>query len=142
MPVHFFSEDIEFSLSEKVTVTEWLSEIISSHQYKLEELNYIFCNDHYLHGINKQYLDHDTLTDIITFDNSDKQGTIEADIFVSIERVKENAFTYSKSFDLELYRVLVHGLLHLLGFKDKSNDEILEMRKNEEACLSLLIERL
>ena len=142
MPVQFFSESIEFNLSEKPVIIQWLLDIISNHHYELEELNYIFCDDDYLLRINQEYLSHDSLTDIITFDNSDIESTIEADIFISIERVKENAAAYSKTFELELYRVLAHGLLHLLGFKDKSEAETSEMRKNEEACLSLLSKKL
>ena len=140
MPIYFFSEDTDFSLQNVDSIKNWLSNIIKDYEYSLGELNYIFCSDQYLHSLNKQYLNHDTLTDIITFDNSDQDRVINSDIFISIERVKDNALTYSKNFQSELQRVLVHGLLHLFGFEDKTKRGKEDMRKNEEACLSLLPE--
>jgi probable rRNA maturation factor len=106
--------------------------------FELEELNYIFCSDEYLHQMNLTYLNHDTLTDIITFDNSEAEQIIEGDIFISIDRVKENSEEFDVLFETELHRVLVHGLLHLFGYKDKSEREKVLMREKEEACLSLL----
>ena len=138
MEINFFTEDIESPELNKSIITEWLSSIVKDHKYEIQDLNYIFCSDDYLHKINVEYLDHDDLTDIITFDNSETPNTIEADIFISIERVKENASNFKVSFHDELHRVLVHGLLHLLGFGDKTNDQKDIMRKNEDACLSLL----
>ena len=108
MPICFFSEDTDFSLQNVDSIKNWLSNIIKDYEYSLGDLNYIFCSDQYLHSLNKQYLNHDTLTDIITFDNSDQDKVINSDIFISIERVKENALTYSKNFQSELQRVLVH----------------------------------
>lgn len=104
----------------------------------MKELNYIFCSDIFLHEINKTYLGHHTYTDIITFDYSEKNShEIEGEIYISVDRVKENAVTYQKTFHQELHRVIIHGVLHLLGYGDKTGEEQKEMRKKEEACLSL-----
>lgn len=140
MPIQFFNEDISFELENQTQITRWLIDIIANEGYHLIELNYIFCSDSYLHSINISYLNHDTFTDIITFDNSEEPNTIESDIFISIDRVRENATLFDVSFDHELRRVIVHGLLHLVGYQDKSSEEITLMRKKEEACLSLLTE--
>ena len=136
--IHFFEEDINFNVPNHNNLTSWLSQIIRAEGYQLEELNYIFCTDNYLHQMNLTYLNHDTLTDIITFDNSESEQIIEGDIFISIERVKENSEEFEVPFETELNRVLVHGLLHLIGYKDKSVSEKALMREKEEACLSLL----
>lgn len=101
------------------------------------ELNYIFCTDPYLHNINRRFLKHDTYTDIITFDNSTVQDFIEADIYISLDRVRENARKFNVTFDEELHRVMVHGLLHLAGYGDKSPSEKVLMKKKEDAYLSL-----
>ena len=105
--------------------------------FKLSEINYIFSSDEYLHKINLQYLDHDTYTDIITFDNSEEEKLIEGDIFVSIDRVKENARDFNSPFEQELRRVLVHGVLHLCGYFDKSVEDEKLMRMKEEFYLNL-----
>lgn len=138
MSVHFFSEDVPNPITESELITRWLEGIIIEHNYTLQELNYIFCSDQYLHKMNLSYLNHDTYTDIITFDNSELEHEIEGDVFISTDRIKENAADFKSSFDDELHRVLCHGLLHLLGFGDKSESEKAEMRKKEDACLSLL----
>ena len=136
--IHFFNEGIEFSLDHPTKVYNWISKIVKEHSYELLEINYIFCSDEYLHQINVDYLNHDTYTDIITFDNSEEADKLESDIFISIDRVKDNSKEYSKSFNRELYRVMIHGVLHLLGFHDHTDEEKKEMREKEEACLSLL----
>ncbi|MEJ8757543.1 rRNA maturation RNase YbeY [Pontibacter sp. H259] len=136
-PIEFHSEDVDFSLSNQEQVSDWIASIIEQHDYELAGLTYIFCSDDYLHQINVEYLDHDTLTDIITFDNADEEGIVESDIFVSIDRVKDNAQTLGIPFEDELHRVLIHGVLHLLGFKDKTNEQEALMRKQEDSCLSL-----
>ncbi len=136
--IHFFNEDLDFSLANQPIITQWLQQLIVQERFDLVELNYIFCSDPYLHQMNVDYLGHDTYTDIITFDNSESSHTIEADIFISIDRVKENAPSYHTSFEKELHRVMAHGLLHLFGFPDKTEEQKEEMRKREEACLSLL----
>lgn len=136
--ITFSTEEINFTLKQKTLVREWLAEVINAHTFRLVALNYIFCSDDYLLEINKEYLDHDYYTDIITFDQSEEEGFLEGDIFISIDRVKENADGLSVSFETELSRVLVHGLLHLLGFKDKTEDEQKTMRQKEDEWISKL----
>lgn len=136
--INFFQEETDFELKEESIIITWLESVVEAEGQRIEEINFIFCNDEYLLSINKAYLDHDYYTDIITFDNRENISEhIEADIFVSIDRVKENAQNLNIQFELELSRVMVHGLLHLLGYHDKSEQEILQMREKEEAYLSL-----
>jgi probable rRNA maturation factor len=135
--IEFISEDVEFELTNPNLVSEWITNIIESHDHELVNLTYIFCSDDYLHEINVEYLDHDTLTDIITFDNADEEGIVEGDIFISIDRVNDNAKELGTTFDDELHRVLIHGVLHLLGFKDKTEEQEALMRKQEDSSLSL-----
>ena len=137
MAIRFFNEDVDFALPNKKQTKNWLKEILQSEGFLVETINYIFCSDSHLFKINKEYLKHDTLTDIITFDYSDLPNTIESDIFISIERVRENAANLDKEFDEELHRVIIHGLLHILGYRDKTTEEKQEMREKEDACLSL-----
>lgn len=137
MPIQFFTEDIPFQLPEKSKVKNWVKEVIKKHHYSVGHLNYIFSTDEYLLKINQNYLQHDYYTDIITFDHSEKKGSISGDIYISVERIKENAFEQSLNFHDELKRVIIHGVLHLLGFNDQTPAEKGEMRKKEEACLSL-----
>ncbi|WP_242926276.1 rRNA maturation RNase YbeY [Pontibacter vulgaris] len=136
-PIEFFSEDIDFTLPNPDKVSDWIASVIEQHDSELIGLTYIFCSDDYLHEINVEYLDHDTLTDIITFNNADEEGTIEGDIFISVDRVRDNANTHGTSFEDEMHRVLIHGVLHLLGFKDKTTEQEALMRKQEDSCLSL-----
>jgi rRNA maturation RNase YbeY len=107
------------------------------HGFELENLTYIFCSDEYLHQINLDYLDHDTYTDIITFNNADEAGIIESDIFISIDRVKENAEALNIPFTDELHRVMVHGVLHLIGFDDKTDDLKQKMQQEEDRSLAV-----
>ncbi|WP_258100095.1 rRNA maturation RNase YbeY [Marinoscillum pacificum] len=136
--IQFFAEEIDFELANQSQISEWLVNIATTHDAEIETINYIFCSDEYLLSINQQYLDHDYYTDIITFDNSVEGSPILSDIFISIDRVQDNADQQDSSFDNELHRVLAHGLLHLLGFKDKTEDDQILMRQKEDACLSLL----
>jgi rRNA maturation RNase YbeY len=136
--IHFFSESIDFDLSESQKITTWIEKIITKEGFEIKLLNYIFCNDEYLHQINLEYLNHDTYTDIITFDNSEKDKTVESDIFISVERVRENATKFDTSFENELARVLIHGVLHLLGYPDKSPEEAEIMRNKEQEALGYL----
>ena len=136
-PIEFFSEDIEFELENPEQVSEWIATVIEQHDQELSNLTYVFCSDDYLHEINLEYLDHDTLTDIITFNNADEEGIIEGDIFISVDRVRDNAHDHGTSFTDELHRVIIHGVLHLLGFKDKTEEEETLMRKEEDSSLSL-----
>ena len=138
MSVQFFSEDISFALEQRDLIASWLIEVASSHQFKVDTLNYIFCSDQYLLEINNEYLNHDYFTDIITFDNSESSTHLEGDIFISIDRVQDNASSLQIDFPQELHRVIIHGLLHLLGYQDKTDSEKKLMREKEEACLSLL----
>lgn len=136
--INFFTEDIDFKPKNSRKLKQWVKESALAEGYKILELNYIFCSDEYLHQMNVEYLDHDTLTDIITFDNSETQGKIEGDIFISIDRVKENAQDFEVSFEYELSRVLIHGVMHLCGYKDKTDDEAKEMRGKENQYLGIL----
>ncbi len=119
-------------------IRAWIKQVLEQEQKHLQELNYIFCSDTYLHKLNVQYLNHDTYTDIITFDNAESEDNIEGDVFISIERVKENAELLQTPFDKELQRVMIHGVLHLCSYQDKSKAEKERMREKEDACLSLL----
>ena len=135
--INFFDEGVGFSLSSPDTIKAWVFKVIQKQGFTLVTLNYIFCDDEYLRNINVEYLDHNTYTDIITFDHSEEEGKLESDIYISIERVKENAAKFGNPFDDELHRVLIHGVLHLMGQEDKTEEDKQEMRKREEACLSL-----
>jgi rRNA maturation RNase YbeY len=121
-----------FKLSDIRKRKAWLKELVKDQGFKLGELNYIFLDDEGLHKINLAYLDHDTYTDIITFDNSEDENLIEGDIFVSIERITENANKFEVNFETELSRVMAHGVLHLCGFLDKKSEDVKLMREMEE----------
>jgi len=133
--ITFQAEDIDFQLSEEEQILNWITKVISQENGELNFLNYIFCNDNYLIKLNREYLQHDTLTDIITFHYS--ETVIESDIFISVERVKENATSLNTDFDTELKRVMVHGVLHLLGYPDKTKEEKTIMRAKEDAMLRI-----
>lgn len=136
--IHFFSEDIPFELKQKGKTRAWLEAIAQQYQAEIDQINYIYCSDNYLLDINRNYLNHDYFTDIITFDQREQSDQpIEADIFISLDRVKDNASSQSLSWPHELRRVMAHGLLHLIGFNDKTTEQQQEMRKTEDACLSL-----
>lgn len=137
MAINFFTEDIDFELPQKLKHKNWLKELAKTEGYKILELNYIFCSDEYLFQINVEYLNHDDYTDIITFDNSEDEKTIEGDIFISIDRVKENATKLDQDFNKELNRVISHGALHLMGYKDKSESESKKMRLMEDLAITL-----
>lgn len=129
--IQFCTEDITFSLKDKLKHKAWLNEVAKQEGKKILELSYVFCSDDYLLQINQEYLNHDTLTDIVTFDNSEDPKKIEGDIFISIDRVKENGEKLGTS-DTELERVMVHGLLHLLGYKDKKKEDKALMTEKED----------
>jgi rRNA maturation RNase YbeY len=139
MAIYFFSEEINFELKEKLIRKRWLKSIATKAGFTIKELNYVFCSDEYLYRMNLEYLNHDTYTDIITFDNSEKELDIAGDIFVSIDRVGENAQTNNQKVETELNRVLVHGLLHLMGYKDKTKEESTLMRQKEEESINLYL---
>lgn len=131
MKIEFNFED-EFKLDRESKYTDWIKRIISYHEVFPGKLSYIFCDDSRLLELNLQYLNHDTLTDILTFDYSD-ENTISGDIFISIQRVRDNAKDFSVPFEEELLRVMSHGILHLLGFKDKkdSDKEVMISKENQ-----------
>lgn len=136
--VSFFSEDTDFMLTTPNEAIQWVSTISEEHDLRIEQLNFIFCSDNYLLQINKEHLDHNYYTDIITFDLSDDPDIIEGDIFISVDRVRENALSLTVPFIQELHRVIIHGVLHLIGYNDKNEEEKKVMREKEDACLSLL----
>lgn len=127
--IQFFKEEVEFELMHQQVVSDWITSVIQSENQSISAINYIFCSDPYLHQINVDYLQHDTFTDIITFPYS--YSPIEADLFISIDRVRENANIYQTTFEKELLRVIIHGVLHLLGFDDKNQEQQLTMRQKE-----------
>ncbi len=131
-----FNYETDFDLENEFYYSDWLSRIISSEKFDVGSLTYIYCSDAYLLEINIEYLKHDTLTDIITFDYCEGK-LISGDIFISIDRVKDNALEFKVSFKEELLRVMAHGLLHLMGFKDKSDAESALMRSKEEEKIKL-----
>jgi rRNA maturation RNase YbeY len=135
--IKFFSEEIKFKLKNSKKTSAWIKSTISTEKRLLGDVNFIFCSDAYLHQINLEYLAHDTLTDIITFDNSEEDFTITGDIFISIDRVTENAEKFNRPFEEEVHRVIIHGILHLIGYGDKTITHKKLMRKKEDAYLSL-----
>ncbi len=137
MAIYFFSEEINFELKEKLNRKRWLKNIATKAGFKIKELNYVFCSDEYLYQMNLEYLNHETYTDIITFDYSEKEFDLSGDIFISIDRVNENAKTHNQEIETELSRVLAHGLLHLMGYKDKTKEESTLMRQKEEESINL-----
>lgn len=136
----FFNEDINFKLKHLAKVRTCLCRVAKNESYRLIALNYIFCSDAYLLDINKTYLDHSDYTDIITFDNSEKEGIVVGDIFISIDRAIENAEQLNLNLEQEVLRLLIHGLLHLLAYKDKSRKDKTLMTEKEDYYLSLLTE--
>lgn len=134
--INFFEENISYRLKNKKALRLWINETIKAEGFSLKELNYILCSDSYLLQINQQYLNHDTYTDIITFDNSEIEKVIVGDIFISIERIRENAAKYNITESDELHRVIIHGALHLLGYKDKSPVTKQKMTLKEDFYLS------
>ena len=135
--VRFFNEQIDFKLQHPIKTTSWIKAVARSERRIIKEINYIFCSDEYLLTLNQDFLNHKTLTDIITFDHSEGKSSLEGEIYISIDRVKENSMKFKTEFIDELHRVMIHGVLHLIGFKDKKPTEKVLMRKKEEACLSL-----
>jgi rRNA maturation RNase YbeY len=139
VPIFFFEEDTQFKPKQKTSLRTWIKSTIVTEGYTLSELNYIFCSDEYLLGINQQYLEHDTYTDIITFDNSELPKVVVGDIFISVDRIRENAKNFAVSETDELHRVMIHGALHLLGYKDKTKKDKTLMTQKEDHYLSLRV---
>jgi rRNA maturation RNase YbeY len=134
--INFFSEDIDFSLENESLISDWIQKSIIKEKKQPGEISFIFSSDENVLKINNEYLDHDFYTDIITFDYREND-TISGDIFISIDRVKENALSLSLPFQDELHRVIIHGVLHIIGYKDKSSEEESLMRSKEDFYLSL-----
>ena len=135
--ITYHKEEVDFKLPDEAKLSEWLTNISSEEGSVISSLSYIFCSDEYLLQMNKDYLNHDYYTDIITFPL--EEDPISADIFVSIDRVADNAKNFDIPEERELYRVMFHGLLHLLGFDDKTEDDQQAMRAKEEECLELIL---
>lgn len=134
--ISFATQGTTFRLTQAAKHRQWLGQIAALEQREIESLTYVFVTDRYLAKLNVEYLNHNTLTDILTFDYSGK-GPVVGEIYISIPRVRENARNFGQSFPTELRRVMAHGLLHILGYKDKSRQQSARMRSKEEACLSL-----
>jgi probable rRNA maturation factor len=136
--IQFFNEDIVFTLKNKKSIALWVEQCILNENFLLGKLNFIFSSDEHLLTINRKYLNHDYYTDVITFDNSTEQKTIEGDVFISIDRVRENAQENFVSLTDEIRRIIIHGVLHLCEYYDKSLDDKTKMTEKENAYLSLL----
>lgn len=135
--ISFENEDVELKLKNKLILKKWIKQVAESYGYKTGDLTYIFCSDDRILEVNRQYLQHDYYTDIITFDY-DEDGVVSGDMFISVDTVRTNAEQYAPSFDDEMHRVIIHGVLHLCGLKDKAPDDEKRMRAAEEKALAML----
>jgi rRNA maturation RNase YbeY len=133
MIISFHVEEVDFELADEAAATAWLKNVMRAEGWRLGALAYIFCSDAYLHQINVEHLNHDTYTDVITFQYSEE--VVEGDVFISIDRIRENARSFGTTAERELQRVMVHGLLHLMGYKDKSAEDQAQMTAKEEEHL-------
>ncbi len=139
MGIQYFNEDVPLPKLKKRKSTNWIKETILSEGKRLGDISFIFCSDNYLLEVNKTYLDHDYFTDIITFDYV--EGTlINGDIFISVDRVRDNSVEFKTTFEDEMNRILIHGILHLLGYKDKKKSDKLLMTEKEDFFLNLLVD--
>ena len=136
MSIYFSTENLDFELENESRVKKWIITIVNAQNKRVGNIGYLFCDDAYLINVNRTYLNHDTYTDIITFDYVEG-NVVSGDIMISVERVRENAALFNSTFEQELHRVIIHGVLHLLGQADKSDEEAAEMRKREEKALAL-----
>jgi probable rRNA maturation factor len=135
MPIHFFYLDVKVTLTQRTLLKQFVTSIFTKHKLKVDSINYIFCTDAHLLSINQAHLKHNFYTDIITFDLSETNGSVVADIYISVDRVRDNAVSIGTTLKEELHRVIFHGALHLCGFKDKSSSDVVAMRTEEESCL-------
>lgn len=135
--ISFHSEDVDFQLENEQKIIDWINSTIQQEEKSATEITYVFCSDEYLYKMNLEYLNHDTYTDIITFDYTEN-SFVSGDIFISVDRVKENAIKFNNTFLNELSRVIIHGVLHLVGYKDKSTEQKQVMRSKEDFYLTLL----
>lgn len=137
MAVDFFCEDVERPRVKYIALKNWIKSVIESHKKKVGKIAYVFCSDEFLLNMNKEYLKHDYYTDVITFDNTeDEKGKISGEIYISVDRVAENAKTYNTE-DTEIFRVIIHAILHLLGYDDKTPEEQEKMRAMEDKSLAM-----
>ena len=136
MAIFFSTENIDFELADEPKVKKWILAVVGAQGKRVGNLNYLFCDDSYLINVNRTYLNHDTYTDIITFDYVEG-SVVSGDIMISLELQRENATLFNSSFEQELRRVIIHGVLHLLGQADKSDEDAAEMRRKEESALAL-----
>ena len=134
--IEFYSEEIDFQLADENKIRAWIESVAHEESNEIGYVSFVFCSDDYLHKMNVEYLKHDTLTDIITFPY--KKNPLEGDIFISIERVADNAKDFNETFDRELHRVIIHGILHLCGYGDKTDVQEKKMRSLEEKYLGEL----
>ena len=132
-----FNSETSFTLKNQKKLVKWISNVVLSEDFEVGEINYIFCDDVYLHKINQEFLNHDTFTDIISFDYT-LAKEVGGDIFISIERVLENAEKFDEVFENELHRVMIHGILHFMGYKDKTKKEKTLMRTKEDEKIFIL----
>ena len=137
MPIRFFNQEIDFKLKNPRKLKSWIDFSARLEKRNVVDINYIFCSDNYLLKLNQSFLGHNTFTDIITFDNSEGVESLSGEIYISIERVRENSLKYESPFEEEINRVMIHGILHLCGYKDKKPSEVSLMRKKESIYLSL-----
>lgn len=140
--ISFFNEETNFTPVQKILLRQWLRNATESENHSIDEINYIFCSDEYLWEMNRQYLSHDTYTDILTFDNSESESVLVGDIFISVDRLRENSKKFAVSFEDELHRVMVHGILHLCGYGDLTDEEEESMRNLENLYLERRPEKL
>jgi len=136
MPINYQSQDIKFVLKEKRKISRWINDVIKSHQKKLGNVSYIFCSNEYILELNQKYLNHNYFTDIITFDYC-SDNKVEGDIFISVDTVLDNSHRFKTNFNDELLRVIIHGVLHLVGFSDKTAKQQKQMRVLEDKALSI-----
>ena len=134
--IHFYNQNISYTLKNKKKIREWINACAAAENKTIGEISYLFGDDSYVLEANRQFLNHDYLTDILTFDYSE-HPVLQGDIAISIDRVRENAKLFGVSMEKELLRVIIHGILHLCGYKDKTKSEMAEMRKKEDECLQL-----
>jgi rRNA maturation RNase YbeY len=137
MGIHYFNEDVDLPKLKKRKSTNWIKETILCEEKRVGDISFIFCSDNYLLEVNKTYLDHDYFTDIITFDYVEG-NVINGDIFISVDRVLDNSIEFKTTFENELNRILIHGILHLLGYKDKNKKDKLLMTEKEDYYIKLL----
>ena len=138
--INFFKDSTKFKLEKRRELRKWINNVVNSEKCNIEWINFVFCDDRILADMNIKYLNHNTLTDILTFSFSDSGENISGEIYISVQRVRENASNYKVTFEKELHRVMIHGILHLLGYNDSTKEENESMRQKENFYLSFLFQ--